>query len=122
MTLEELYKDLHSGPELAFAEYRTADSAAEWLAGAGYTVITLHCRHTLNWPATGDQYVVRAWPGQALGISSMPGRTAPVAGAAPGDGTGVCGMVQVPVSGSQAASVSAVRMVSLGGFTAGLLW
>jgi amidohydrolase len=38
MTLEELYKDLHSHPELAFAEHRTAAIAAEWLAGAGYTV------------------------------------------------------------------------------------
>jgi hypothetical protein len=38
----------------------------------------------------------------------MPGRTVPVTGAAPGDGIGVCGMVQAPVSGSQAASVSAV--------------
>jgi hippurate hydrolase len=38
MTLEELYKDLHSHPELAFAEHRTAGIAAEWLAGAGYTV------------------------------------------------------------------------------------
>jgi hypothetical protein len=51
----------------------------------------------------------------------MPGRTALVAGAAPGDGVGVCGMVQVPVSGSQAVSVSAVRIMSFGGFTAGLL-
>ena len=40
MTLEELYKDLHSHPELAFAEHRTAGIAAEWLAGAGYAVIT----------------------------------------------------------------------------------
>lgn len=40
MTLEELYKDLHSRPELAFAEHRTAGIAAEWLAGAGYTVTT----------------------------------------------------------------------------------
>jgi amidohydrolase len=40
MTLEELYKDLHSHPELAFAERRTAGIAAEWLDGAGYTVIT----------------------------------------------------------------------------------
>jgi amidohydrolase len=40
MTLEELYKDLHSHPELPFAEHRTADIAAEWLAGAGYTVTT----------------------------------------------------------------------------------
>ena len=40
MTLEELYKDLHSHPELAFAEHRTAGIAAEWLAGAGYSVIT----------------------------------------------------------------------------------
>jgi hippurate hydrolase len=40
MTLEELYKDLHSHPELAFAEHRTAGIAAEWLAGAGYTVTT----------------------------------------------------------------------------------
>jgi amidohydrolase len=40
MTLEELYKDLHSHPELAFAEHRTAGIAAEWLAGAGYTVAT----------------------------------------------------------------------------------
>jgi metal-dependent amidase/aminoacylase/carboxypeptidase family protein len=38
MTLEELYKDLHSHPELAFAERRTAGIAAEWLAGAGYAV------------------------------------------------------------------------------------
>ena len=38
MTLEELYQDLHSHPELAFAEHRTAGVAAEWLAGAGYTV------------------------------------------------------------------------------------
>jgi len=38
MTLEELYKDLHSHPELAFAEHRTAAIAAEWLAGAGYAV------------------------------------------------------------------------------------
>jgi metal-dependent amidase/aminoacylase/carboxypeptidase family protein len=38
MTLEELYKDLHAHPELAFAEHRTAGIAAEWLAGAGYTV------------------------------------------------------------------------------------
>ena len=38
MTLEELYKDLHSHPELAFAEHRTAGIAAQWLAGAGYTV------------------------------------------------------------------------------------
>ena len=38
MTLEELYQDLHSHPELAFAEHRTAGIAAEWLAGAGYTV------------------------------------------------------------------------------------
>src|SRR6202167_4640228 len=38
MTLEELYQDLHSHPELAFAEHRTAVIAAEWLAGAGYTV------------------------------------------------------------------------------------
>jgi len=51
----------------------------------------------------------------------MPGGTAPVTGAAPGDGIGVCGMVQVPVSGSQAAWVPAVRVVSLGRFTAGLL-
>lgn len=41
----------------------------------------------------------------------MPGTTAPVTGAAPGDGIGVCGMVQAPVSGLQAASVSAVRMM-----------
>jgi metal-dependent amidase/aminoacylase/carboxypeptidase family protein len=40
MTLEELYQDLHSHPELAFAEHRTAGIAAEWLAGAGYTVTT----------------------------------------------------------------------------------
>ncbi|MBO0802023.1 MAG: amidohydrolase [Nocardiopsaceae bacterium] len=40
MTLEELYKDLHSHPELAFAEHRTAGIAAEWLAGAGFTVTT----------------------------------------------------------------------------------
>jgi amidohydrolase len=40
MTLEELYKDLHSHPELAFAEHRTAGIAAEWLAGAGYKVTT----------------------------------------------------------------------------------
>lgn len=40
MTLEELYKDLHSHPELAFAEHRTAGIAAEWLAGAGYAVTT----------------------------------------------------------------------------------
>jgi len=40
MTLEELYKDLHSHPELAFAEHRTSGIAAEWLAGAGYTVST----------------------------------------------------------------------------------
>ncbi|HEX4090760.1 MAG TPA: amidohydrolase [Trebonia sp.] len=38
MTLEDLYKDLHSHPELAFAEHRTAGIAAEWLAGAGYAV------------------------------------------------------------------------------------
>ena len=38
MTLEELYKDLHSHPELAFAEHRTAGITAEWLVGAGYTV------------------------------------------------------------------------------------
>ena len=38
MTLEELYKDLHAHPELAFAEHRTASIAAEWLASAGYTV------------------------------------------------------------------------------------
>jgi hippurate hydrolase len=38
MTLEELYKDLHAHPELAFAEHRTAGIAAEWLSGAGYTV------------------------------------------------------------------------------------
>jgi amidohydrolase len=40
MTLEELYKDLHSHPELAFAEHRTAGIAAGRLADAGYTVIT----------------------------------------------------------------------------------
>jgi len=34
MTLEELYKDLHSHPELAFAEHRTAAIAAEWLASS----------------------------------------------------------------------------------------
>jgi amidohydrolase len=39
MTLEELYKDLHAHPELAFAERRTAALAAEWLAGAGFEVI-----------------------------------------------------------------------------------
>src|ERR1700735_5578877 len=38
MTLEELYQDLHSHPELAFAEHRTAGIAAEWLAGAGSAV------------------------------------------------------------------------------------
>jgi hippurate hydrolase len=40
MTLHELYKDLHSHPELAFAEHRSAGIAAEWLAGAGFTVTT----------------------------------------------------------------------------------
>jgi amidohydrolase len=40
MTLEELYKDLHSHPELAFSEQRTAGVAAEWLAGSQYTVTT----------------------------------------------------------------------------------
>jgi len=38
MTLDELYKDLHSHPELAFSERRTAGLAAEWLAGAGFAV------------------------------------------------------------------------------------
>jgi amidohydrolase len=40
MTLEELYKDLHAHPELAFAEHRTAQIAAERLDAAGFTVIT----------------------------------------------------------------------------------
>jgi amidohydrolase len=40
MTLVELYKDLHAHPELPFAEHRTAGIAAEWLAGAGFTVTT----------------------------------------------------------------------------------
>jgi hippurate hydrolase len=38
--LAELYKDLHSHPELAFAEHRTAGIAAERLDGAGFTVFT----------------------------------------------------------------------------------
>jgi amidohydrolase len=40
MTLEDLYKDLHSHPELAFAEHRTAQIAAERLDAAGFTVMT----------------------------------------------------------------------------------
>jgi hippurate hydrolase len=38
--LEELYKDLHAHPELAFAERRTAGLAAERLDAAGFTVTT----------------------------------------------------------------------------------
>src|ERR1700683_3858660 len=40
MTLEELYKDLHAHPELAFAEHRTANIAAGWLDAAGFSVRT----------------------------------------------------------------------------------
>src|SRR6202167_4638756 len=40
MTLEELYQDLHSHPELAFAEHRTANIAAGWLDAAGFSVRT----------------------------------------------------------------------------------
>jgi metal-dependent amidase/aminoacylase/carboxypeptidase family protein len=40
MTLEELYKDLHAHPELAFAEHRTANIAAGWLDAAGRRAIT----------------------------------------------------------------------------------
>ena len=59
MTLEELYKDLHSHPELAFAEHRTAGIAAEWLAGAGYTV-------TAGLGRTGVAGVLRNGDGPAV--------------------------------------------------------
>ncbi|WP_116041024.1 amidohydrolase [Amycolatopsis palatopharyngis] len=36
--LESLYRDLHSHPELSFAEHRTAGVLADLLAEAGYTV------------------------------------------------------------------------------------
>ena len=59
MTLEELYKDLHSHPELAFAEHRTAGIAAEWLAGAGYAV-------TAGIGGTGVAGVLRNGDGPAV--------------------------------------------------------
>jgi amidohydrolase len=59
MTLEELYKDLHSHPELALAEHRTAGIAAEWLAGAGYTV-------TAGIGGTGVAGVLRNGDGPAV--------------------------------------------------------
>src|SRR5690242_3334467 len=40
MTLDELYRDLHSHPELSFAEHRTAALAARLAAGAGCEVTT----------------------------------------------------------------------------------
>jgi amidohydrolase len=40
VTMEELFKDLHAHPELAFAEHRTAGIAAEQLDAAGFTVTT----------------------------------------------------------------------------------
>ncbi|MGH3165591.1 MAG: amidohydrolase [Trebonia sp.] len=57
--LEKLYKDLHSHPELAFAEHRTAGIAAEWLAGAGYTV-------TAGIGGTGVAGVLRNGDGPAV--------------------------------------------------------
>jgi hippurate hydrolase len=59
MTLEELYRDLHSHPELAFAEHRTAGIAAEWLAGAGYAV-------TAGIGGTGVAGVLRNGDGPAV--------------------------------------------------------
>src|SRR6202020_559412 len=59
MKLEELYKDLHSHPELAFAEHRTAAIAAEWLAGAGYAV-------TVGLGGTGVAGVLRTGDGPAV--------------------------------------------------------
>jgi metal-dependent amidase/aminoacylase/carboxypeptidase family protein len=59
MTLEERYKDLHSHPELAFAEHRSAGIAAEWLAGAGYTV-------TAGIGGTGVAGVLRNGDGPAV--------------------------------------------------------
>jgi amidohydrolase len=38
MRLEDAYRDLHTHPELSFAEHRTADLAAAWLTGRGYEV------------------------------------------------------------------------------------
>jgi hypothetical protein len=60
----------------------------------------------------------------AVRAGRAPGRAAAVRAFAVADGgvQGDDGTVQMPVSGSQAASVSAARMVSMGGFTAGLLW
>ena len=38
--LEDLYRDLHSHPELSLHEHRTADQAAQWLRRAGFQVTT----------------------------------------------------------------------------------
>lgn len=39
MTIDELYRDLHAHPELAFEETRTAAIAAAELRAAGFDVI-----------------------------------------------------------------------------------
>src|SRR6202046_2354876 len=59
MTLEELYQDLHSHPELAFAGHRTPGLPAEWLPGSDYPV-------TAGLGRTGVAGVLRNGDGPAV--------------------------------------------------------